>query len=131
VLVRIEELAIIVGEASSAQIAEAIAWVSHAPRHAGAQMGLGKRTRLSMPKRVLPRITAVTPGEQPATLRVTWDQGDESLVDLSSLIQTFRAYAPLRQSPELFRQVRVGEHGTDIVWTDEIDMAADTLWRLA
>jgi len=84
-----------------------------------------------MPKRVLPRITAVTPGEQPATLRVTWDQGDESLVDLSSLIQTFRAYAPLRQSPELFRQVRVGEHGTDIVWTDEIDMAADTLWRLA
>ena len=34
-------------------------------------------------------------------------------------------------SPELFRQVRVGEHGTDIVWTDEIDIAADTLWRLA
>ena len=27
--------------------------------------------------------------------------------------------------------VRVGEHGTDIVWSDEIDMAADTLWRLA
>jgi hypothetical protein len=27
--------------------------------------------------------------------------------------------------------VRLGEHGTDVVWTDEIDMAADTLWRLA
>jgi DNA-binding XRE family transcriptional regulator len=37
----------------------------------------------------------------------------------------------LRQSPELFRQVRVGELGTDVVWTDEIDMAVDTLWRLA
>jgi DNA-binding XRE family transcriptional regulator len=37
----------------------------------------------------------------------------------------------LRQAPDLFRKVRVGEHGTDIVWTDEIDMAADTLWRLA
>jgi hypothetical protein len=30
----------------------------------------------------------------------------------------------------LFRQVRLGEHGTDVVWTDEIDMAADTFWRL-
>ncbi len=25
----------------------------------------------------------------------------------------------------------VGEHGTDVVWSDEIDMSADTLWRLA
>jgi DNA-binding transcriptional regulator YiaG len=37
----------------------------------------------------------------------------------------------LRKSPALFRRVRVGEHGTDIVWSDEIDMSADTLWRLA
>jgi Protein of unknown function (DUF2442) len=37
----------------------------------------------------------------------------------------------LRRSPELFRQVRLGEHGRDVVWNDEIDMAADTLWRLA
>jgi predicted transcriptional regulator len=27
--------------------------------------------------------------------------------------------------------VHVGDLGTDIVWTDEIDMAADTIWRLA
>jgi len=27
--------------------------------------------------------------------------------------------------------LRVAEYGTDVVWTDEIDMAADTLWRLA
>ena len=27
--------------------------------------------------------------------------------------------------------MQVGAHGTDIVWTDEIDMSADTLWRLA
>jgi hypothetical protein len=25
----------------------------------------------------------------------------------------------------------VGQYGTDVVWTDAIDMAADTLWRLA
>jgi DNA-binding transcriptional regulator YiaG len=84
-----------------------------------------------MPKKVLPRVTAVTPDAAPMTLRVRWDKGDESLIDVSGMIESFRLYAPLRQSPELFRQVRVGEHGTDVVWTDEIDMSADTLWRLA
>jgi DNA-binding transcriptional regulator YiaG len=84
-----------------------------------------------MPRKVLPRITAVTPDAAPMTLRVRWDNGDESLIDVSGMIESFRLYAPLRQSPELFRQVRVGEHGTDVVWTDEIDMSADTLWRRA
>jgi DNA-binding transcriptional regulator YiaG len=42
---------------------------------------------------------------------------------------TFRLYAPLRANRGLFN--RVGEGGTDIVWTDDIDMSADTLWRLA
>jgi len=31
----------------------------------------------------------------------------------------------------LFANARVGEHGTDVMWSDDIDMAADTLWRLA
>jgi len=84
-----------------------------------------------MPKKVLPRIVAVTPGRKRATLRVRWDNGDEYLTDVSDTIEKFRVYAPLRQSPEFFRRVRVGEHGTDVVWSDEIDMAADTLWRLA
>ena len=84
-----------------------------------------------MPKKTLPRIIAVAAGNKPMTLRIRWHKGDETLVDVSGMIETFRAYAPLRQASDLFRKVRVGEHGTDIVWTDEIDMAADTLWRLA
>jgi hypothetical protein len=76
-----------------------------------------------MPRKVLPRIVAVAPGERPMILHVRWDKGDESLIDVSGIIQSFRVYAPLPQSPELFRQVRVGEHGTEVVWTDEIDMA--------
>ena len=84
-----------------------------------------------MPRKVLPRIAAVTPDAAPMTLRVRWDKGEESLIDLSGMIESFRLYVPLRRSPELFRQVRVGEHGTDVVWTDEIDMSADTLSRLA
>ena len=83
-----------------------------------------------MPKRILPRITAVSADKNPLTLRIRWDKGEESHVDVSGLIETFRIYEPLRRSQELFRQVRVGEYGTDIVWNDEIDMAAETLWRL-
>ena len=84
-----------------------------------------------MPKKTLPRIVAVTADKKPLTLRIRWDKGDESLVDVSGLIETFRVYEPLRRAPELFAQVRLGEHGTDVVWTDDIDMSADTLWRLA
>ena len=84
-----------------------------------------------MPRKTLPRIVAVAAGNKPMTLRIRWDKGDESLVDVSGMIETFRVYEPLRHSPKLFRQARVGEHGTDIVWSDDIDMAADTLWRLA
>jgi Protein of unknown function (DUF2442) len=84
-----------------------------------------------MPRKILPRIAAVSAGEKPMTLRIRGDKGDESVVDVSGLIEAFRVYAPLRHSPELFRQIRVGEHGTDVVWNDEIDMAATALWRLA
>jgi len=84
-----------------------------------------------MLKRTLPRIAGVAPGKAPLTLRVCWQHGGESLVDVSGLVGAFRVYAPLREDRALFRQVRLGEHGTDVTWTDEIDMAADTLWRLA
>ena len=89
------------------------------------------RTGLTMPKKVLPRIAVVSADQKPLTLNIRWKSGEESRVDVSGLIETFRVYEPLRRSPELFRQVRLGEYGTDIVWTDEIDMAAETLWRLA
>lgn len=84
-----------------------------------------------MSKKPLPRIVAVSAGERPNTLHIHWDRGGESLIDVSGLIETFRVYAPLRQSAELFSQVRVGEYGADIVWSDELGMPADTLWRLA
>jgi hypothetical protein len=84
-----------------------------------------------MPKKSLPRIAAVAVTERPYTLRITWDKGDEALVDVSGLIGQFRVYEPLRHSAQLFDRVRVGEYGTDIVWSDEIDMSADSLWRLS
>jgi len=84
-----------------------------------------------MPKKVLPRIVAVSADKKPLTLRIQWDKAAESCVDVSGLIETFRVYEPLRRAPDLFASVRVGEYGADVVWSDEIDMAADTLWRLA
>ncbi len=84
-----------------------------------------------MPKKTLPRIVAVTADKKPLTLIICWNNGDESQVDVSGMIETYRIYEPLRRSPELFKRVQVGEHGTDVSWTDEIDMSADTLWRLA
>ena len=82
-----------------------------------------------MPRKILRRIVAVA-AVAPQKLRIDWDNSAQTHVDVSDLIETFRAYAPLRD-PELFRQVGVGEHGTDIVWSDDLDMGADTLWRLA
>ena len=84
-----------------------------------------------MPKKILPRILEVAAGRRPFTLRIRWDRGGESVVDVSGPISSFRLYEPLRHSPELFAAVRLGEYGTDIVWTGAIDMSADTLWRLA
>ena len=84
-----------------------------------------------MPKRRLPRLAAVSAGREPLTLDVVWWNGGEDRVDLSGVVERFRVYAPLADSPELFRQAHLGEHGTDVVWSDEIDTAADTLWRLA
>jgi hypothetical protein len=86
-----------------------------------------------MPKKPLPRIQAVQAGEKPFTLLIEWQPGQAavpSLVDVSSLISTFTVYAPLK-STDLFRSVQVGEYGTDVVWSDDLEMSADTLWRLA
>ena len=84
-----------------------------------------------MPKRILPRIAAVAPDRAHLVLRLRWQDGGESKVNVSGLVETFRVYAPLRENRALFRQVHVGEHRADVVWTDEIDMSADTLRRLA
>src|ERR1051326_2446727 len=93
-------------------------------------MGTVGRERVSMPRKALPRISSVAPGRKPLTLKIRWSSGDQSSVDVSGLINSFRLYEPLRDNSKLFRQVRIGEHGTDIVWNDHLDISNDTLWRL-
>jgi DNA-binding XRE family transcriptional regulator len=82
-------------------------------------------------KKALPRIVSVSAADRPLTLRMGWDTGDETVIDISSMIAAFRVYSPLRDDAALFRQVRVGEYGADIVWPGGLDVSNDTLWRLA
>jgi DNA-binding XRE family transcriptional regulator len=84
-----------------------------------------------MPRKALARIVSVVPGRKPFTLSIEWNTGEVSPVDVSGLVNSFRFYAPLRENRKLFRQVQVGEYGTDIVWPGGLDMSNDTLWRLA
>ncbi len=84
-----------------------------------------------MPRKALPRIMSVAAGEKPLTLHIHWNTGDDTLVDAAGIINSLRFYAPLRRDPELFRRVRIGEHGTDVAWPGDLDMSNDTLWRLA
>src|SRR5688572_22180275 len=65
----------------------------------------------AMPHKRLPRITKVAAGDQPYTLHITWDNGDESLVDVSQLITTFRLYAPLRENLRRFSKCRWASTG--------------------
>ena len=94
-------------------------------------MGRTQQAWLSMPKKTLPRIASAAANERPPTFRIHWDNGEKARVDVSGLVETFSVYEPLRCSSELFRQVRVGEFGVDVAWTDAIDMPANSLWRLA
>ncbi len=83
-----------------------------------------------MPRKTMPRLLSVAPSSGRFRLHVTFDTGETATIDLSDILGRFVVYAPLQLSPDLFRQVRLGDLGTDIVWTDDIDMSADTLHRL-
>ncbi len=81
-----------------------------------------------MPKKTIPRIEAVEAGERPLTLRVRWTHGGENLIDVSGMIASFRVFNPLRSDPERFAAVKVGEYGTHVARSDDIDMASPQSW---
>jgi hypothetical protein len=64
-------------------------------------------------------------------VEITWKGGAESTVDLSDLLTQFAVFAPLRRDDGRFGRVEVGEWGWCIRWSDEMEIASDTLWRLA
>ena len=82
-----------------------------------------------MPNARQPRVEAVI-ALRPQVIRVTWGGGCASEIDLGEPVGRIRGLAPLLEW-ETFRRVQVGEWGWSIAWGDEIDLGADSLWRMA
>jgi hypothetical protein len=78
----------------------------------------------------LPNIRAIR-AEKDRCIVVTWKGGAESVIDLWQHLAQYAVFAPLRSDDELFRTVRAGEWGWCAHWSDEMEVSADTLWRLA
>jgi hypothetical protein len=62
---------------------------------------------------------------------ITWSGGAESVVELSRHLAEYTVFAPLMSEDDLFRTVQVGEWGWCVHWSDDMEVSADTLWRLA
>ena len=61
-------------------------------------------------------------------LSVRWDDGSNSVHDLSSDVANKNWAAPLR-NPRCFAKVRVAAHGHEVVWPGtDVELAADGLW---
>jgi hypothetical protein len=81
-----------------------------------------------------PNIRSVRPGQARA-LVVTWKSGIESTVDVAKHLFAYAVLKPLADDA-LFAKVQVGEWGWSVCWpdargTDDLEISADTLWRLA
>ena len=77
-----------------------------------------------------PRIKHVS-AVRPHILRVEWENGVQGEIDVGRMIHEYAVFEPLRADDDLFARVHVGEWGWHAAWIDEeIEMSADTLWRL-
>lgn len=80
-----------------------------------------------IPYRGLTAVRVIDPWHLAATFR---GSRREWIVDLAPWIERVPMLTPLRD-PELFARVRLLHEGHTLEWTDELDMGADQLWRLA
>jgi hypothetical protein len=77
----------------------------------------------------IPNIRAVR-ADEGRQLVIIWKGGYESVVDVSGHLAEYAVFAPLRRDEELFRRAEVGEWGWCVHWSDDLEISADTLWRL-
>lgn len=77
-----------------------------------------------------PNVRAVRP-ETSRVLAITWKGGADCLVDVAPHLARYAVFAPLRADDALFRRVAVGDWGWCVHWTEQMEIAADTIWRLA
>jgi hypothetical protein len=84
-----------------------------------------------------PKIRAIR-ADTGRRLIVSWKRGAESVIDVAPHLARYAIFAPLRagarakaRETSLFRTATVGEWGWCVHWADDMEIAADTLWRLA
>lgn len=65
------------------------------------------------------------------TARIRWEDGRESVVDLSEVLNKYEALRPHREDPELFATLRPDESGWGIAWADGMEIGTDDLLRRA
>ena len=124
VVVEIETLQVRAGDVRRAK--EAMDWASDNIGAASFRMGPPKPEGMTVEA---PNIKQIRP-EPGNVLVIGWKGGAESTVDLSGYIGIYAMFAPLRSDEQAFGAVSVGEWGWSAHWTHDMEIAADTLWRL-
>lgn len=81
----------------------------------------------------IPRILSAEPVVH-GVLKLIWNDGYESVVDLRGIIAKGKVFAPL-SNPDYFKGVRVSEYGHSIYWgeadSEDIDFGADRLREMS
>lgn len=77
----------------------------------------------------LPTVVDVE-SAQKNSVKITWQDGTVSMIDLSTIIAQFKIFRPLRNNREIFERVSLGYMGASITWGNDMEIGADTLERL-
>ena len=76
-----------------------------------------------------PRIALVRPGTG-RTVTVTWKDGTEHEIDLTAWFSGSPMFAPLLADDAQFAMAQVGEWGSALHWTGDLEIPDDALWAL-
>lgn len=60
-------------------------------------------------------------------LSLIWSDGTNAVVNINAMLDD-TAFTALRD-PSLFAQVAIGDWGHSLIWPEEIEIGADTLWQ--
>ncbi len=77
-----------------------------------------------------PSIRAIHAGTG-RILTLTWKNGSESSVDVAKHLADYAVFSPLVAGDTLFHAVKVSEWGWCAHCADDLELSADTLWRLS
>ncbi len=64
----------------------------------------------------------------PATLHLTWSNGTKAVLDIQNVLRK-KAFSPLSDAT-IFTAAQVGDWGHSVVWPNNIELGADSLWRI-